>query len=96
VDDYLKSRNLVLRRDLLPLPGASIPAPKALSDNGRQAFSRYLADAPHKAFAMSPRGPFGWVSGRPTIDEAKAGALELCKKGAADCRVILVDDVVLK
>jgi hypothetical protein len=96
VDDYLKSRNLVLRRDLLPLPSASIPVPKALSANGRQAFSNYLANAPHKAFAMSPRGPFGWVSARPTIDEAKAGALELCRKGAADCRAIVVDDVVLK
>jgi pimeloyl-ACP methyl ester carboxylesterase len=96
VDEYLKSRNLVIRRDLLPLPGASIPAPKALSAHGRESFSNYLADAPHKAFAMSPRGPFGWVAARKTIDEAKAGALEFCRKGAADCRVIVVDDVVLR
>jgi predicted esterase len=96
VDDYLKSQNLVLRADLLPLPGSDIPVPRALSANGRLAFKDYLAGALHKAFAMSPRGPFGWVVGRRTIEEAQASALENCKKYADDCRVIVADDAALK
>jgi hypothetical protein len=96
VDDYLKSRNLVLRADLLPLPGANIPVPKALSTHGRQAFDEYLANAPHKAFAMSPKGYFGRSAGRPTVEEAKTVALELCKKGADDCRVVIIDDAAVE
>ena len=82
--------------DLLPLPGSDIPVPRALSANGRLAFKDYLAGALHKAFAMSPRGPFGWVVGRRTIEEAQASALENCKKYADDCRVIVADDAALK
>jgi hypothetical protein len=96
VDDYLKSRNLVLRADLLPLPGANIPLPRNLSANGHRAFNDYLAGTPHKAFAISPCGTFGWRGAQRTIDEAKAGALEFCKKRADDCRVIAVDDMAIE
>ncbi len=93
VDEFLKSRGLVLRATPLALTAAPALAPPAqLSADGRSAFASYLTGAPHKAFAVSPNGDYGWRSGRRSTEEAKSGALENCAKHGKDCRVIMVDD----
>jgi hypothetical protein len=96
VDKYLKSQNLVLRPNRLPRPGENIHLPKSLLANGRKSFSDYLDEPPHKAFAVSGRGGFAWRSGQRTVDEAKAGALELCNKAGGNCSVIVIDDAAVK
>jgi pimeloyl-ACP methyl ester carboxylesterase len=90
VDSFLKSQNLVFRPSPLPVAGVELKAPSQLNDSGRKAFADYLVSAPHKAFAVSPQGNFGWRTGRRTVEEARSGALENCKSTA--CRVVVVDD----
>jgi dienelactone hydrolase len=95
VDGFLKGQNLVLRETLLPFPIAQIAPPPQLLENGRKAFADFLAAAPHRAFAMSSKGAFGWRSGRRTVDVAKQEALERCQKRADDCHIVAVDDAAV-
>jgi dienelactone hydrolase len=92
VDRFLKERGLVLRDTLLPIPVANIPPPPQLAENGRKGFADFLAAAPHRAFAVSPKGAFGWRSGRRNVEVAKQEALERCHKFGNDCRVYAVDE----
>ena len=94
VDAFLKRRQLVMRDSLLPVPLPNIATPAGLSENGRKAFAYYRAAGPHKAFAMSPKGAFGWRAGRRTVEEARQGALENCAKHAPDCRIVIIDEAV--
>jgi dienelactone hydrolase len=94
VDGFLTAQNLVLRSTLLPpLAPPNIPPPPQLSANGRNAFTEFLASAPHKSFAVSATSAFGWAGARRTIEAAKAAALGDCP--LADCHVIVVDDTAL-
>ena len=92
VDAFLKQRGLVLRDALLPVPVPKIPVPAGLGEKGRQAFAVYLTAGPHKAFAMSPTGAFGWRTARRTVEEARKSALEYCAKHGPNCRVVVVDE----
>jgi len=92
VDKFLQQQNLVLRTAPLPLPAPAIAAPAALSPEGRKAFDVYLISAPHKAFALSADGSYGWRTGQRTIEAAKAGALGYCQQSGRHCEVIFVDD----
>jgi dienelactone hydrolase len=95
VDDFLKSQNLVLRETLLPIPRPSVEPPPGLSEGARDAFERYLLNAPHKAFAVSQTGHFASSTGRRTTEDAEKQALERCKKFAPKhdlCSVIMLDD----
>jgi dienelactone hydrolase len=95
VDDFLRRQNLALRAAPLPLPQPAIAAPKILGASGQQAFATFLIDAPHKAFALSPDGHFGWQSGMRTVDAARAGALKFCQQSGAACSVGFVDDAAV-
>jgi dienelactone hydrolase len=95
VDAFLQHQNLALRSTPLPLPQPAIAAPKNLSVNGQAAFSTFLIDAPHKAFALSPDGHFGWQSGARTVDAARTGALKSCQQNSSNCRVMFVDDAAV-
>jgi dienelactone hydrolase len=95
VDAFLKGQRLVLRETLLPLPVAKIAPPPQLSANGRRNFADFLSAAPHRAFAVSPKGAFGWRSGRRTVEAAKKEALENCRKFASECAVFAVDDAAV-
>jgi dienelactone hydrolase len=93
VDRFLAKQNLVLRDAPLPLPPqASIDPPEQLSASGRRSFDDFLRSAPHRAFAVSSKGAYGWHSGRRTIEEASKLAVEACSKHAADCAVVVVDE----
>ena len=93
VDAFLARHGLTRRSSLLPLPvPPGLKAPLQLTARGRLSFESYLRGGLHKAFAVSPKGDFGWQSARRTIDEATADALKLCRKHAKDCRVVFIDD----
>ena len=53
----------------------------------------FLKAAPHKAFAVSPKGAFGFRSGLRAT-EANAQALEGCSKHAQDCTIYAIDDAL--
>ncbi len=93
VDKFFQAQRLVLRDELLPLPPLpALKMPANLSSSGRDAFEKYRAAAPHKAFAAAPGGSWGWRSGRRSASDAREAALEACGKHAKDCRVVAVDD----
>ena len=92
VDAFLKRHQLVLRDSLLPVPLPKISVPASLAENGRKAFAYYLTAGPHKAFAVSPSGAFGWRVARRTVEDARQGALENCAKFAPDCRIVVIDE----
>jgi dienelactone hydrolase len=93
VDGFLKTQNLALRSEPLPLPPpADIAPPKQLSAAGRKSFEDFLMSPPHRAFAVSPKGAYGWRSGRRTIEEASKNAIERCQQYGTDCAVVVVDE----
>jgi dienelactone hydrolase len=96
VDSFLRQQRLTLRSEPLPLPRPALPPPSILSANERQAFETFSIDAPHKAFAISPDGHFGWKTGARTVETARAGALQFCEQSGAHCRVIFVDDAAVE
>jgi dienelactone hydrolase len=95
VETFLRQQNLTMRSTPLPLPLPAIAAPKVLGTNGQKAFATFLIDAPHKAFAISPDGYFGWQSGMRTVEAARTGALKFCQQNAKNCSVMFVDDAAV-
>lgn len=91
VDAFLRERGL-LNRDILSPPD-SLPPPRQLDEAARAEFSRYLASMlPHKAFAVSPNGGYGWRAGRSTADEAQRDSLAACLKWSPTCTLYAIDD----
>lgn len=96
VDAFLKEQKLAVREDLLPLSQPDVGLLQHLPKSHHRAFQDYLMHAPHKAFAMSAGGAYDWRSGRRTVEAAKADALAECAKRATDCRVVVVDEEVVR
>jgi dienelactone hydrolase len=96
VDNFLKRQNLAMRTDLLLIPRPTLAPPSVLSANGQKALETYVIDAPHKAFAVSPDGHFGWKSGSRTVETARAGALKFCEQSGVHCNVVFVDDAAVE
>jgi dienelactone hydrolase len=91
VDAYLQSRNLrLVDVPLAPPPISDLRAPRPLSGDGLVAWRTYLAAPVHKAFAVSPRGRYGWRTARGSVSEAEAAALANC--GSPDCAIAAIDD----
>ncbi len=91
VDAFLRERGLG-SREILSLPDPLL-APKQLSSSARDDFARYLASiTPHKAFAVSSRGAYGWRANRATTADAQRDALAACGKWADDCSLYAVND----
>jgi dienelactone hydrolase len=95
VDDFLRAQGLARAAGILPPPALpDVAPPRDLSRNGQDAFRSYLASAPHKAFAMSPSGGYGWRTARRSDEEAKVEALAKCNANAEiACRVVMINDV---
>lgn len=90
LDAFLRERGL--GHDILSLPDP-LPPPGQLNEAARAEFSRYLASTmPHKAFAVSPNGGYGWRSGRTTADDARRDSLSACMKWSPTCTLYAVDD----
>ena len=78
----------------MPAPAPpELPAPSSLSESGLAAWKNYLSSPPHKAFAVSPSGHYGWRTGRASADEARAGALAACGRPA--CAIAAVEDAAV-
>jgi len=93
VDAFLKEQNLMLRATSLPPPAVpAVAAPSQLSADGRKAFQDYLASPPHKAFALSRDGAFGWRSGMRAPQAARAAALQVCQQHGKACGAGFIDD----
>ena len=90
VDAFLRERGL--GHDVLSPPDP-LPPPSQLNEAARAEFARYLASTvPHKAFAVSPNGGYGWRSGRATADDAQRDSLSACMKWSPTCALYAVDD----
>lgn len=90
LDAFLRKSEL--SQDILSLPD-SLPPPGQLNAAARAEFSRYLASTmPHKAFAVSPNGGYGWRSGRTTAEDAQRDSLNACMKWSPTCTLYAVDD----
>jgi len=90
LDAFLRERGL--GHDMLSPPDP-LPPPSQLNEAARAEFSRYLASTmPHKAFAVSPNGGYGWRSGRATVDDARRDSLGACMKWSPTCTLYAVDD----
>lgn len=95
VDEFLLSQNLALRDTLLPDPPPDVASPSRLGRDGHRQFETYLLSAPHKAFAISRSGAFGFSYGQRTIAAAEGKALANCNKftsGDFPCTVEVIDD----
>lgn len=90
LDAFLRERGL--GHDILSPPDP-LPPPGQLNATARAEFSRYLASTmPHKAFAVSPSGGYGWRAGRITADDAQRDSLSACMKWSPTCTLYAVDD----
>lgn len=77
----------------VPMALPALKAPPQLAANGKATFEQYLHSAPHKAFAITADGHFGWATGKRTADEAKATAVKFCQGAdGRNCRIVLIDD----
>ena len=73
----------------LDLAGETESAPRALGPKGRVAFARYGLEPPHKAFALSPDGSYGFAYGARTTEVAAQRALAACPKAAHEnCAIV--------
>lgn len=92
VDGFLREQQLG-GRDLLPPPAPpALPPPPRLSEQGRAGFAAYLASGPHKAFAVSPNGSWGYRTAVRTGAEASSAAVAACANHAPDCALYAIDD----
>jgi hypothetical protein len=90
LDAFLRERGL--GHDVLSPPDP-LPPPGQLNEAARAEFVRYLASTmPHKAFAVSPNGGYGWRSGRTTADDAQRDSLSACMKWSPTCTLYAIDD----
>ena len=92
VDDFLREQKLGLREPLPDPPLPALPPPSGLSEQGRAAFADYLAAGPHKAFAVSPKGAFGYWSALRTLEDAQQRALSGCMKNGSGCALYAVEN----
>ena len=70
--------------------GPPVTPPARLGPKGRDAFAQYLLDPPHKAFAMTPAGRYGFALGSPSAADASQKATRLCAQ--QHCAVVNVDN----
>lgn len=95
VDEYLLGQYLALRDTLLPDPPPDISSPSHLGSDGRKQFEGYLLRAPHKAFAISQTGAFGFSYGQRTAADAESRAIKNCNEhtpAEIPCTIAVIDD----
>jgi len=91
VDDFLRQQALG-SRDLLAVSIPALPLPPRLSETGRAAFAQYLALGLHKAFAVSPKGDYGYFAEKRSLVKAQDQAIAGCAKHAPDCALYAIDN----
>lgn len=96
VDSFLAKQNLTLLPSPMELDLPALRPPAQLSENGRKVFELYRMGGPHKAFAVTADGHFGWQTGRRTAADAKAQALKFCLGVAKGCQLVFIDDTPIQ
>jgi dienelactone hydrolase len=97
VDDFLKTQDLTILTEPLPVTPPNVPPPAGLTEEGLRAFQSYLVLGPHKAFATSQHS-FGLSVARRTVGEARKKALDNCKRAARKkerCSVVSIDNAAM-
>jgi dienelactone hydrolase len=97
VDTFLKTQNLTILADPLPLAVPNVPPPSGLSADGLRAFQNYLVLGPRKAFAISEHS-YGMSVARRTVNDARKRALEDCKRASQKrerCQVVYEDNAAV-
>ena len=72
----------------------TIAPPRQLSRGGVAAFNRYLLANDYKAFAVSPKGHYGYVHSRRFRSEAMENSIQICQRFAeegARCELVMVN-----
>ncbi|WP_158997795.1 DUF4189 domain-containing protein [Pigmentibacter ruber] len=63
--------------------------PNLYNAHSKEIFSKYLEDAPHKAFAIGDKGSYGKSANQYSKEDAITKALEICKQyNKSDCKII--------
>lgn len=92
IDDFL---NAIGAPNWERAPGdAAVARPPLPRGSGRRTLRfwyRYLAGAPHKAFAVGEGGRTGGSSRHDTVEEAKEAAIRSCERRSSGCRIVSVD-----
>ena len=65
--------------------------PPGMGRRAHRFWPRYLAAAPHKAFAVGEDGGSGASWRRDTVGDAKAAAIRNCEKRSSGCRIVSLD-----
>jgi dienelactone hydrolase len=91
VEAFLAANNLALVEQPLDLALPAAAEPPGLSPRGREAFDRYLLYPPHKAFATTADGHFGYAFSVRTAGDASKRALNFCAKSHEVCAVVNLD-----
>lgn len=90
VEQFLARHDLPFA-PLYPAPIASnLKLPAGFSDDAQKAFARFQSLGPYKAFAIGPRGEWGYSSGKLTLKLAEQDALDQCQ-GGGQCTVFAND-----
>lgn len=91
LDRFLAS--IGIERPLLPPPEpTALAAPQQLNSGGQAGFRAYLVAGPHRAFAVTPRGGWGWHWGFRNVEDARKAAMDACK--LPTCTIYSVDGKV--
>lgn len=92
VETFLRAHNLLpLGDEVLPPPAApNVPPPSGLHEKGEEAWKRFLAAAPYKAFAMTGSGSYGYSTGMFGQQLADDEAMDRCRKaaGPSPCQLV--------
>jgi hypothetical protein len=92
VEAFLKGKDLLPLSEVLPPPPVpNVPAPAGLNDRGEEAFKRFLAGGPYRAFATNGANVYGFAVGQFDQESADKAALENCAKatkGVGKCAVV--------
>jgi dienelactone hydrolase len=90
VEQFLSKHDLPFA-PLYPAPITSnLKLPAGFSDDAQKAFAHFLSLGPYKAFAIGPRGEWGYSSGKLTSKLAEQDALSHCQ-GGDSCMVFAKD-----
>jgi dienelactone hydrolase len=92
VDAFLREMNLGSRNLIALSATKALLPPRQLNEGATARFAVYLSSGPHKAFAVSPKGSYGFRSGLRTPADAEAAALAECAKHAPDCALYASGD----
>jgi hypothetical protein len=94
-EKWLPELDAFLRANGLPSwdPADARKVARSVGLESERGLSRYLAAPGHKAFAVSADGKIlRYWSGNPTLEAARAGALDQCTKAqGVGCRIVLVN-----